>query len=258
MSTYSLPAHSSLKGKVTEAEWQARVDLACAYRMVAHHGWDDLVFTHISARVPGEEGHFLINPYGLLFEEVTASNLVKVNMHCEKVLESPFDVNPAGFTIHSAIHDVRHDAHCVMHTHTVAGVAVSVQKDGLQALSQTALFPLMGLAYHDYEGVALRDDEKPRLQADLGNNMCMILRNHGLLTCGASVADAFLNMFVLQKACEIQLAAQSTNQALTSVPAPILAGMKAASDAVLRGLGGQIAWPALMRKAHRLDPSFCE
>ncbi|MBU0782339.1 MAG: class II aldolase/adducin family protein [Gammaproteobacteria bacterium] len=241
---------------IAPAEWQARVDLAAAYRLVAMHRWDDLVFTHISARVPNEDGHFLINPYGFMFEEITASSLVKVNMNCEKVDNSPYDVNPAGFTIHSAVHAVRHDAHCVMHTHTVAGVAVSIQEQGLLPISQQSLFPLAGLAYHDYEGLALREDEKARLQADLGEANTMILRNHGLLTCGATVADAFLNMFILQRACEVQIAAQSGSATLIPIAQPIVNGIKAAAAQVTRGLGGNIAWPALLRKLDREQPDY--
>jgi len=244
------PAHSG------QQEWQARVDLAAAYRLVAMHRWDDLVFTHISARVPGEEGHFLINPYGFMFEEITASSLVKVNMNCEKVDNSPYDVNPAGFTIHSAVHAIRHDAHCVMHTHTVAGVAVSIQEQGLLPISQQSLFPLAGLAYHDYEGLALREDEKARLQADLGEANNLILRNHGLLTCGSTVADAFLNMFILQRACEVQIAAQSGGATLIPIAQPIVDGIRAAAAQVTRGLGGNIAWPALLRKLDREQPDY--
>lgn len=250
------PISSTPPAHIGQQEWQARVDLAAAYRLVAMHKWDDLVFTHISARVPGEDGHFLINPYGFMFEEITASSLVKVNMNCEKVDNSPYDVNPAGFTIHSAVHAIRHDAHCVMHTHTVAGVAVSIQEQGLLPISQQSLFPLAGLAYHDYEGLALREDEKARLQADLGEANNLILRNHGLLTCGATVADAFLNMFILQRACEVQIAAQSGGATLIPIAQPIVDGIKAAAAQVTRGLGGNIAWPALLRKLDREQPGY--
>ena len=250
------PLSSTPPAHIGQQEWQARVDLAAAYRLVALHKWDDLVFTHISARVPGEDGHFLINPYGFMFEEITASSLVKVNMNCEKVDNSPYDVNPAGFTIHSAVHAIRHDAHCVMHTHTVAGVAVSIQEQGLLPISQQSLFPLAGLAYHDYEGLALREDEKARLQADLGEANNLILRNHGLLTCGATVADAFLNMFILQRACEVQIAAQSGGTQLIPIAQPIVDGIKAAAAQVTRGLGGNIAWPALLRKLDREQPDY--
>lgn len=244
--------------KVSAAEWQMRVDLAAAYRLVALYGWDDLIFTHLSALVPGEEGHFLINPYGWMFDEITASSLVKVDMDCRKVMDSPHEVNPAGFTIHSAIHAVRHDAHCVMHTHTVAGVAVSAQASGLLPLSQQSLFPLANLAYHDYEGVALREDEKVRLQADLGQANVMILRNHGLLSCGDTVANAFLNLFLLQRDCEIQIAAQAGGTPLVQVPKVIVDGIAQAAARVTRGLGGNLAWPALLRRLDRLSPGYAD
>jgi len=255
MQTDSVP---SVQHDVTEQEWQMRVNLAACYRLIASYGWDDLVFTHISARVPDTEDEFLINPYGLLFEEITASNLVKVNQAGEKVSPSEYDVNPAGFTIHSAVHDARSDAHCVLHLHTSDGVAVSTQKQGLLPISQQSLFPLSNLAYHDYEGIALNPEEKVRLVADLGNAHFMILRNHGLLTCASSVADAFLYMYIMQKACEIQIKAQSSGNELTPIPAQILAGIQAASDEVTKGANGDIAWPALLRKLRRTDPSFEE
>lgn len=249
---------NSIKSQVSPEEWQLRVDLAAAYRLVAHYGWDDLVFTHISARVPGPEHHFLINPYGMMFEEITASSLVKIDMDAKKVAPSPYEVNPAGFTIHSAIHAVRDDAQCVMHTHTVAGVAVSAQTHGLLPLSQQSLFPLSNIAYHDYEGLALREDEKVRLQADLGTANSLILRNHGILVCGASIPDAFLNLFILQRACEIQIAALAGGAAVTPVPQSIVSNMAEQVNAVTRGLGGQLAWPALLRKLDRIDPSYAD
>src|SRR5258705_7760228 len=177
--------------QVSDAEWQVRVDLAAAYRLVALYGWDDLIFTHISARVPGDDHHFLLNPYGMMFEEVTASSLVKIDLHGNKVMESPYFINPAGFTIHSAVHEARADALCVMHLHTDYGIAVSAQKDGLLPISQQSMLVLSSLAYHDYEGVALNEDEKPRLVRDLGDKTSMILRNHGLLTVGRTAAEAF-------------------------------------------------------------------
>jgi ribulose-5-phosphate 4-epimerase/fuculose-1-phosphate aldolase len=248
---------TSVRDRVSEAEWQARVDLAAAYRLVAHYGWDDLVFTHISARVPGGDHHFLVNPYGCLFEEITASNLVKVDLDGAKVMDSPYPVNPAGFTIHSAVHAAREDAQCVMHLHTNAGIAVSAQGGGLRPLSQTALFPLASIAYHDYEGVALNDDEKPRLVADLGEANFLILRNHGTLTVGASVGEAFLAMYILERACQIQVMAQGGGE-LVEVPAPILAGIAAQAAAVTLGQGAALVWPAMLRKADRLDPGFRE
>ncbi|WP_404364667.1 class II aldolase/adducin family protein [Marinobacter sp.] len=246
----------SRKDSVSAEEWQLRVDLAAAYRLIALHGWDDLIFTHLSARIPGDEHHFLINPYGMMFEEITTSSLVRVDQEGNKLNPDDFDINPAGFNIHSAIHDVREDALCVMHTHTIAGVAVSAQQEGLQALSQQSLFPLASLAYHDYEGVALREDEKARLQKDLGNASFMILRNHGLLTVGSSIADAFLGMFILQRACEIQVSALAGNRPLTPIPAGIVDSIKQQAAQVTRGMGGALAWPGLLRKLDRIDPSF--
>lgn len=250
--------NKTIREQVSDEEWEVRVNLAACYRLIAVHGWDDLVFTHVSARVPGSDEHFLINAYGLLFEEMTASCLVKVDLDGEKVLDSPYAVNPAGFMIHSAVHDAREDVICVMHTHTRAGIAVSAQADGLLPISQTSLFPLASLAYHDYEGVALNEDEKPRLVADLGGNNAMILRNHGLLTTGKSIADAFLMMYVLETACQIQVLAQSTAGELIQIAQPIIAGIQAQAEQVTRGLGGDLVWPALLRKLDRVDASFRE
>ncbi len=246
----------STKGQVSAEEWVVRTDLAAAYRAVAMFGWDDLVFTHISARVPGPDPHFLINPYGMMFEEITASSLVKIDLAGDKVLESPFEINPAGFTIHSAVHEARSDAHCVIHLHTMEGVAVSCQKAGLLPLSQQSLFPLSSLAYHDYEGVALNAGEKARLVADLGDKHNMILRNHGLLACAETVADAFLYMYILQKACEVQVRAQAGGGELIAIPKPIVDGIQQASRVVLRQAGGMIAWPGIQRKLDRMDPSW--
>jgi ribulose-5-phosphate 4-epimerase/fuculose-1-phosphate aldolase len=245
----------SVKSQVSEAEWQTRVDLAAAYRLVAHYGWDDLIFTHISARVPGGDHHFLINPYGMMFEEITASSLVKVNLKGEKVMDSIYDINPAGFTIHSAIHENREDVDCVMHTHTINGVAVSAQKAGLLPISQQSLFILASLSYHEYEGVALREDEKQRLVADLGTESVMILRNHGLLTCASSIADTFLAMYILESACAIQLRAQSGDE-LISVPTGIVDTILQQAQQVTNNLGGALAWPGLLRKLDRMDPSY--
>ncbi|HEY3818253.1 MAG TPA: class II aldolase/adducin family protein [Polyangiaceae bacterium] len=234
-----------------------RVDLAACYRLVALYGWDDLVFTHISARIPGEKDAFLINPYGMLFEEITASSLVKVDANGEKLAPSEWPVNPAGFVIHSAVHAARHDVGCVLHLHTNAGVAVSTQKAGLLPISQYATIALASLGYHDYEGIALRDDEKPRLVRDLGTSSALVLRNHGLLTVGATVADAFVNMYALQRACETQVMAQAGGAELVPVDPRIVAGVKANVAAVTRGMGGGgIAWPGLLRKLDRLDPSY--
>lgn len=247
-----------VKSQVSKEEWQTRVDLAACYRMVAYYGWDDLIFTHISARVPGPEHHFLINPFGLLFEEVTASSLVKVDLQGTKVMPSDFQVNPAGFVIHSAVHEARHDAKCVMHLHTTQGVAISALASGLGPYSQQSLFALASISYHDYEGVALNPDEKVRLVADLGTTNFMILRNHGLLTCADSIPDTFLAMFILQRACEIQLMAQATGEPLVAVNAQILAGIQAQASEVTKGAGGQLAWPGILRKLERMCPDYKE
>jgi len=245
-----------VRDQVSDEEWELRVNLAACYRVIALYGWDDLVFTHISARVPGPEEHFLLNAYGLLFEEMTASSLVKVDLSGEKVLDSPHSVNPAGFVIHSAVHEARSDVGCVIHTHTRAGIAVSAQASGLLPLSQISLFPLISLAYHDYEGVAINPEEKPRLVADFGDKNALILRNHGLLTTGPTIPDAFLMMYALETACQIQLAAQATGGELIHVAEPIVEGMQAQAEEVLQGLGGQLAWPGLLRKLDRRDSSF--
>ncbi|WP_299579636.1 class II aldolase/adducin family protein [uncultured Microbulbifer sp.] len=246
----------SLKGSVSEEEWQLRVDLAAAYRLIAHYGWDDTIFTHLSVRIPGPEAHFLINPFGLFFEEITASSLVKINRDGEKVDENSGMVNPAGFTIHSAIHEAREDAHCVMHTHTTAGVAVSAHAEGLLPISQQSLFPLSSIAYHDYEGIAVREDEKARLVSDLGPANYMILRNHGLLTCAPTVADTFLAMFILQRACEIQVSALAGNPPLTPVPQGIVDKIVSEGDMVTGNQGGLLVWPGLLRKLDRSDSSY--
>ena len=244
-----------IRDQVSTEEWQTRVDLAACYRLVALNGWDDVIFTHISAKIPGTE-HFLINPYGLMFEEITASNLVKIDLHGNKVMASPYEINPAGFTIHSAVHEARHDAGCVLHTHTAAGVGVSAQKDGILPISQQALFVLSSLAYHDYEGVALREDEKVRLQQNLGRAKNLVLRNHGLLACGRDVAEAFLTMHTLQRCCEIQINAQASGGELLSIPQSILDGAIESMRQVTRGAGANLAWPALLRKAQRDSPGF--
>jgi ribulose-5-phosphate 4-epimerase/fuculose-1-phosphate aldolase len=246
----------SRKGKVSDEEWSARVDLAACYRLVADFGWSDLVFTHITARVPDTEDQFLINPYGMMFDEITASSLVKIDLHGNKLDDSPFPVNPAGFTIHSAIHTARHDLLCVLHTHSLNGVAVSAQAKGVLPLSQQSIFILSSLAYHDYEGVALNDEEKPRLVADFGDKTYLMLRNHGLLTAGRTVADAFLNMYVFEAACTIQVRAQSGGGELIEIPSAIIDGAQQQAKAVTKSLGGMLAWPGLLRRLERRDASY--
>ena len=242
----------SLKDQVSAAEWQTRVDLAACYRLIALYGWDDLIFTHISAKIPGSEDF-------LMFHEITASSLVKIDLAGNKLMDSPFDINPAGYTIHSAVHEVRHDVGCVLHIHTPQGIAVSAQKQGLLPLSQQSLFVLASLAYHGYEGVALNHDEKSRLQADLGDKNFMILPNHGLLTAFGSIADAFLGMFTLQRACEIQVMAQSGGAELIHIPQQVLDGARAMIAGVMKspqGMGGALPWPALLRKLDQQMPGY--
>ena len=247
---------ANIRDQVTPEEWQVRVDLAAAYRLVADYGWDDLVFTHISARVPGPEHHFLINPYGMMFEEITASSLVKVDLEGEIVMDSEYSINPAGFTIHSAVHAAREDALCVMHLHTEYGIAVSAQEKGLLPVSQQSLFVLASLGYHDYEGLALNDEEKPRLVADLSTKTFLILRNHGLLTVGPTVADAFLSMFLLERACRIQILAQSGGGKLVPIDARVFAQIPAQEQVVTQGGGGRLVWPGLLRKLDRMNANF--
>lgn len=253
------PGHASLakvRDHVSPAEWQLRCDLAAAYRLVKLFGWDDLVFTHISARVPGSDHHFLINPYGFMFEEITASSLVKIDIEGKPVDETPYFINPAGFTIHSAVHAAREDACCVLHVHAVNGIAVSAQAGGLLPISQQSLFVLSSLGYHGYEGVALNPEEKPRLVADLGQNNYLMLRNHGLLTVGSTIADAFLFMYLFESACMIQVRAQAGGGPLTPIAQPLVDGIKAQAAAVTKGLGGALAWPGLLRRLERVNPGW--
>ena len=256
MSATDQVKRSKVRDLVSPEEWQVRVDLAAGYRLVADYGWDDLVFTHFSARVPGPEHHFLINPYGMMFDEITASSLVKVDLEGKIVMDSDYKINPAGFTIHSAVHAAREDALCVMHLHTEYGIAVSAQEHGLLPISQQSLFVLSSLGYHDYEGLALNDEEKPRLVADLGKKTFLILRNHGLLTVGPSVADAFLSMFLLERACRIQIMAQSGGAKLVTINEKIFAQIPAQEAVVTQGGGGRLVWPGLLRKLDRMGANY--
>jgi ribulose-5-phosphate 4-epimerase/fuculose-1-phosphate aldolase len=242
---------------MSAAEWQTRIELAACYRLAAHFRLSDLIYTHITARVPGEDGHFLINPYGLMWEEITASNLVKIDVEGNKVAPSPHSVNPAGFTIHSAIHRTSHSAAWIMHTHSRAGVAVSTLEEGLLPLNQIALQFYDHISYHDYEGIALDLAERDRIVASLGDNPALVLRNHGLLTTGATAAQMFNNMFYLERACEIQVASLSMGQPLRAVP-----------DALARHVAGQYAssmgedddvaleWAAHLRLLERIAPDY--
>ena len=246
----------SLEGKVGDEEWAIRVDLAAAYRLVAHYGWDDLIFTHLSARIPGPEHHFLLNPYNLMFEEVTASSLVKVNMDGNPVEPTPFITNPAGFTIHSAIHMARGDAQAVMHLHTPAGQAVAAHAEGLLPLTQTAMLVRGDLAFHDYEGVAVDLSERTRIVADLGGKNAMIFRNHGTLALGPSVGECFVRLYFLERACQAQIMALSAGDNINNPPqgSPEVAAQQGNVGIALAAK--LLAWPALKRKAFRLDPSF--
>jgi ribulose-5-phosphate 4-epimerase/fuculose-1-phosphate aldolase len=257
MADGSLMGVQSLKGRISPEEWQARVDLAATYRLAALYGWDDAIFTHISHRVPGPEHHFLINPYGVFFDEMTASALVKVDLDGNIVQDTPYFINPAGFTIHSAIHAAREDAHCVMHLHSDHGVAVAAHREGLLPISQHALIVLPQLAYHDYEGIALNLDERERLVADLGAKNLMLLRNHGTLSAGPSAGATWMQMFYLERACTQQVYALSTGQS------GLLMAPQSAQDEVYaqtKGMGpggtAKLAWPGFLRKLDRESPGY--
>jgi ribulose-5-phosphate 4-epimerase/fuculose-1-phosphate aldolase len=253
LSTIEIPP---MEDKVSPEEWKIRVDLAAAYRLVAHYGWDDLIFTHLSARIPGPEHHFLLNPYNLMFEEVTASSLVKVDVDGNPVDPTPFITNPAGFTIHSAIHMARDDAHAVMHLHTPAGQAVAAHSEGLLPLTQTAMLIRGDVAFHDYEGVAVDLDERERLVADLGTKNAMILRNHGTLAVGKNVGECFIRLYYLERACQAQIMALSAGENISNPPqgSPEITAQQ--GEVGLPLAANLLAWPALKRKAYRLDPSF--
>jgi ribulose-5-phosphate 4-epimerase/fuculose-1-phosphate aldolase len=232
-----------------DTETKIRRDLAAAYRLVALYGWDDLIFTHISARVPGPEHHFLINPYGMMFEEITASSLVKIGMDGLPVGETKWMVNPAGFTIHSAVHEMREDAGCVIHLHTPDGTAVATSRAGLQPLNQTAQLVLADLAYHDYEGVALDHAERPRLQQDLGTKNMMLLRNHGTLAVGRSVAEAFMRIYFLERACTMQVRTRILGEDdCKTRPEVIALNADLGSSPAMCALADHLVWPALLRK----------
>lgn len=248
-------ATPSLKSSVSAEEWNARVELAACYRLVAYFGWDDVIATHISKRVPGPDEHFLLNPFGLMFHEITASSLVKVDLEGNLMSESPYKINKAGYVIHSAVHEARPDVKCVFHTHSTSGMAVSAHRDGLLPLAQTSLVALSSISYHDYEGVALNPEEKVRLVADLGEEWTMILRNHGLLTCGISAADAFYRLYYLERACDVQVAALAGGVPL-QLPTQEVQELTKKQGARAFGKGADLAWPALLRTIDARDPSY--
>ena len=243
-----------VKNSVSKEEWETRQDLAAFYRTIPYFGWDDLIFTHISAKVPGADDEFLINPYGFLFDEITASNLVKVNLKGKILSDTNNFINPAGFTIHSAIHESREDAHCIVHLHSNDGVAVASLKDGLLPLSQTGMLVRSQIAYHDYEGVALFEEEKERLVKDLGEARLMILRNHGTLALGKNVAEAFTNIYFLEKACSYQVRALSGNLELNYPSEESIETTRQQGEG--REMAAALLWPAVKRKMERLDSSF--
>lgn len=245
----------NIREKVSPGEWKLRQELAAAYRVAADYGWDDMLITHFSARVPGTERHFLLNPFGLLFEEVTASNLVKVDLDGNAVVPGDYAVNPAGFIIHGAIHAARDDAHVILHTHTVEGMAVAAQEDGLLPITQTALSVFSDLAYHDFEGIVLDDDERQRLLPAIGGKNNVILRNHGLMTLGSTVGEAFLRMHTLQRACEAQIMAQAGGKKLILL-SPEVQSRVAAQTRMAGPPLGHFTSAALLRKAARIDSGF--
>jgi ribulose-5-phosphate 4-epimerase/fuculose-1-phosphate aldolase len=259
MSVVTPFASSSVRDLVSAEEWQTRVDLAACYRLAALYGWTDLIYTHISARVPGTDSEFLLNPFGLMFDEITASSLVKLNTDGDIVMDSPYSINAAGFTIHSAVHDAKHEMACVMHTHTVPGMAISAQKCGLLPLAQTSMQFYEALSYHDYEGIAFDLDERERLIASLGDNTAMVLRNHGLLTCGRSIAQAFTTMHSLEKSCSLQIAAQAGGDLLMpskAVCEHAAAQFNSEADVSTGNSLNQLAWEALLRKLDRQNPGY--
>ncbi len=251
---------SSMRDRCSEAEWQARIDLAACYRLVEHYGMADMMANHISSRVPGEDNAFLINAYGMMYGEITASSLIKVDLD-GNILSTPdfgslnYGVNKAGYVIHSAIHRARHEVGCVIHTHSWASMAVSSLREGLLPLTQTAM-RFLKIAYHDYQGVVLDIKEQASLLADLGQGEALMLRNHGALTVGRTVGEAFNWMHRLELACRSQLAAQATQQALVTVAQDVLEATWNSYQPGTRRPYGVMEWPALLRKLDRMDPSY--
>lgn len=269
MSGFNIPDPTQidrLQGKVSDVEWRMRCDLAATYRLCAMHGWTDLVFTHISARLPDEENEqgemehrFLINPYGVMFDEMTASALVKINGEGKICQETPYFINPAGFTIHSAVHNAREDAGCVIHVHTPYGMAVSAQKKGLRRYTQMSMQVHNDLAYHDYEGIALELDERERIVKNLGAKSLLMLRNHGTLTLGKTCGTAFLRMYFLENACKAQIFAQSVGHEDLLIEEPQEMGDRVyqqGAAAFVPGMGDNLVWPGLMRKLARTNPGY--
>lgn len=246
----------SLKNRVSPEEWQTRVDLAACYRLVALHGLSDLIFSHHSARMPGTKDEFFLNPYEVAFEEVTASSLIKIDLDGNKLSDSPYSVNPSAYTVHSAIYAARPDVNCVVHTHSLNGAAVAAQKDGLLPLSQQSIFVLASLAYHDYDGISLEDEQKRPLAEDVGDKNYALLRNHGLLTLGPTIAQAFFRMYLFEASCIIQLRAQAGGELLHIPRKYIDAAPDLAEAQTLSRGAGAMVWPGLIRRLERTDPSY--
>ncbi len=241
-----------------ESEWKLRLDLAACYRLIAYFGWDDLIYTHITCRLTDGPSDFLINPFGMMFDEITASSLVRIDLDGNKVEHSNWPVNPAGFVIHSAIHQVREDVRCVLHAHTVATVAVSALECGLLPLSQHAMLLFQRVAYHDYEGISVKRGERQRLQKDMRQNNVMFLRNHGVLVAGATVAEAFQNFYFLQKACEIQVQAMGCGTPIVQIQPEVEQVVINQYQEANLGRGAELSWPGLLRRLDRIDPSWRE
>ena len=245
----------SIRESVSDTEWQLRCDLAACYRFVALMGWDDLIFTHFSMRLPGTDREFLINPFGVVFEDITASNLVRIDINGKPLHSTPYIVNPAGFVLHSTIHDARQDAHCIIHLHTPEGVAVSCQRDGLLPISQAALSVYSDVAYHDYAGIVFDEDERERLLPSLGNKNCLLLRNHGLLTVGENIPDAFLRMYFLQRACQSQIMAQAGGSDLIHLSKDVIGHVNQQTDMV-QGMISSLSWQAVLDRVARQAPGY--
>lgn len=257
MNAPAVQIRKPVREQVSAEEWETRVNLAACYRLMHEFGMVEMIANHISARVPGTTDEFLINPYGVLYEEMTASSLIKIDLDGNILFNATdYGINRAGYVIHSAIHAARHDVACVIHTHTLAGMAVSAMKTGLLPIAQTSMRWAQGVSYHDYEGIAIDLEERERLVRDLGTNDAMILRNHGLLTCGPSIPECFNNMYRLERACQLQVMALSCRTELSLPPREVVEETWRLFQPGVRRRFGLLEWPALLRKLDRIDPSY--
>jgi ribulose-5-phosphate 4-epimerase/fuculose-1-phosphate aldolase len=257
MNALAIRIHQPVREQVSKEEWQTRVDLAACYRLMHEFGMVEMIANHISARVPGTENEFLINPYGMLYEELTASSLVKIDLEGNILFNATdYGINQAGYVIHSAIHGARHDVECIIHTHTLAGMSVSAMKCGLMPIAQTSLRWAKGVSYHGYEGIALNLDERERLVNDLGDTDAMILKNHGLLTCAASIPECFNNMYRLERACQLQVMTLSCNTEIELPPQEVVNEAWRLFQPGVRRRFGLLEWPALLRKLDKIDTSY--